>query len=67
MWPPEEIHLRLRQIALVVRDLELVTRQVTDVLGLEVAYSDPDVGVFGLRAIRQRSGVTFPSDGKRQR
>jgi len=41
--------LRLRQIALMCRDLEAVVEELEAVLGLEVAFHDPGVGVFGLR------------------
>jgi hypothetical protein len=40
--------MRLRQIALVARDLEPVVRDLHAVLGLGVAFRDPAVGVFGL-------------------
>ena len=40
--------MRLRQIALVARDLEPVTAALHAVFGLNVAYRDPAVGVFGL-------------------
>lgn len=51
--------MRLRQIAIVVRDLETVTREAAEVLGIEVAYSDPGVGVFGLRNVLLPIGETF--------
>jgi len=41
--------LRLRQVAFVARELEPVVEALCDVLGIEVAYRDPGVGVFGLR------------------
>ncbi|HVA81258.1 MAG TPA: VOC family protein [Candidatus Binataceae bacterium] len=41
--------LRLRQIALVARDLDAVTADLHKVLGLEVCYRDPGVATFGLR------------------
>ena len=41
--------MRLRQVALVARELEPVVADLCSVLGLEVAYHDPDVAVFGLR------------------
>lgn len=41
--------MRLRQIALMCRDLEAVVADLEAVLGLEVAFHDPGVGVFGLR------------------
>lgn len=40
--------MRLRQIALAATDLEAAVDALTDVLGIEVAYADPEVGVFGL-------------------
>ncbi len=40
--------MRLRQVAWVARDLAASTDQVTRDLGLEVCFSDPGVGVFGL-------------------
>ncbi|MBO6634507.1 VOC family protein [Parvibaculum sp.] len=38
----------LRQIALVAHDLEPVVERLEKVLGLKVAYRDPEVAVFGL-------------------
>jgi Glyoxalase-like domain len=43
--------MRLRQLALIARDLDAVTEQVRSTLGLEVAYRDPSVDQFGLRNI----------------
>jgi catechol 2,3-dioxygenase-like lactoylglutathione lyase family enzyme len=40
--------MRLRQIALAASDLDASVDALTDVLGIEVAYRDPGVGVFGL-------------------
>ncbi|KAH4070375.1 hypothetical protein HBH50_098090 [Parastagonospora nodorum] len=40
---------RLRQIALVTKDLERAQRLITHVLGTEVVYSDPAVGQWGLK------------------
>ena len=40
--------LRLRQIALVARELEPVVNDFRNVLGIEVGYRDPGVGRFGL-------------------
>jgi hypothetical protein len=40
--------LRLRQIALVARDLEPVLKELHDALGVEVAFRDPGVATFGL-------------------
>lgn len=40
--------MRLRQIALVARELEPIVQQLESVLGLKVAYRDPGVAIFGL-------------------
>ena len=40
--------MRLRQIALVAQDLEPVAAQLHAVFGLQIAFRDPAVGVFGL-------------------
>ena len=40
--------LRLRQIALVARELAPVEKQLTEVLGIAVCYRDPGVAHFGL-------------------
>ncbi len=40
--------MRLRQIALVARDLELVAAQLQTVFGLRIAFRDPAVATFGL-------------------
>ncbi len=40
--------VRLRQVALVARDLEAVVADLHDAFGLEVAYRDPAVATFGL-------------------
>lgn len=40
--------LRLRQIALIARELAPVVDDLRDVFGLEVAYRDPAVATFGL-------------------
>src|SRR5258706_3577767 len=40
--------MRLRQVALVAQNLEPHVAMLKHVLGLEVAYRDPAVGVFGL-------------------
>jgi hypothetical protein len=48
-WPAREAEsVRIRQVALVARDLEPVVADLCAVLGIEVAYRDPGVGVFGL-------------------
>jgi len=41
--------MRLRQIALVARELRPVETAICDSLGLEVCYRDPGLSVFGLR------------------
>ena len=41
--------VRLRQVALVVRDLDAVVDELHRELGLEVAHRDPAVAAFGLR------------------
>lgn len=38
----------LRQVALVAHELEPVVERLEKVLGLRVAYRDPEVGIFGL-------------------
>ena len=43
--------LRLRQIALIARELATVVEEIRDVFGLEVAYRDPAVAVFGLHPL----------------
>ncbi|HEY4343379.1 MAG TPA: VOC family protein [Parvibaculum sp.] len=40
--------MRLRQIALVARELEPIVQRLEAVLGLKVAYRDPGVAIFGL-------------------
>ena len=40
--------LRLRQIALVAKNIEAVTADIQAVFGLEVGHIDPGVGTFGL-------------------
>jgi hypothetical protein len=44
----KETGVRIRQLALVASDLEPAVDALCDVLGLEVCYRDPGVGVFGL-------------------
>lgn len=41
--------MRLRQVALVASELDPVERSLREVLGLELCFRDPGVGVFGLR------------------
>lgn len=51
--------MRLRQIALVARDLDRAAAQIREVLGLDYAYDDPGVGKFGLRNAVFPVGDTF--------
>jgi catechol 2,3-dioxygenase-like lactoylglutathione lyase family enzyme len=51
--------MRLRQVALVARDLEPAVEALCDVLGVEVAFHDPGVEVFGLRNAVMPVGDTF--------
>jgi len=51
--------MKLRQVALVARDLEAVVAELRAVLGIEVAYRDPGVGVFGLHNAVLPIGSTF--------
>ena len=51
--------MRLRQIALVARELEPVVSDFSAILGIEVAYNDPGVRVFGLENAVMPVGDTF--------
>jgi catechol 2,3-dioxygenase-like lactoylglutathione lyase family enzyme len=51
--------VRLRQVALVAKDLEAAVEPLCDVLGLEVAFHDPGVEVFGLHNAVMPVGDTF--------
>jgi catechol 2,3-dioxygenase-like lactoylglutathione lyase family enzyme len=51
--------VRLRQVAFVARELEPTVEALCDVLGVEVAYRDPGVAVFGLRNAVMPLGDTF--------
>jgi catechol 2,3-dioxygenase-like lactoylglutathione lyase family enzyme len=51
--------MRLRQIALAARDLGATLDTLGDVLGIEVAFHDPGVGVFGLENGVMPIGETF--------
>jgi len=51
--------MRLRQIALVARELEPTVEAICDVLGIEVAFHDPGVEVFGLRNAVMPIGDTY--------
>jgi hypothetical protein len=51
--------MRIRQIALVARDLEPSAEALCDCLGIEVAFRDPGVGEFGLENVLMPIGQTF--------
>jgi hypothetical protein len=51
--------MRLRQIALAARELNPTVDALTDVLGIEVCFNDPGVGVFGLENAVMPMGETF--------
>jgi len=51
--------MRLRQIALAATDLDETVAALTDVLGIEVGFNDPGVGVFGLVNAVMPVGETF--------
>jgi len=51
--------LRLKQICLVAADLDSVEEELKAILGLEVAYSDAGLSVFGLRNIMLPIGDSF--------
>jgi hypothetical protein len=51
--------MRLRQVALVARDLEAVVADCCAVLGVEVAFRDPEIAMFGLRNALMPIGDTF--------
>jgi hypothetical protein len=51
--------MRLRQVVLVARDLEPVEQDLCGVLGIEVCFRDPNVGVFGLKNAVMPVGDTF--------
>jgi hypothetical protein len=51
--------MRIRQIALVTRNLDPVVDDLCAVLGLEVCFHDPGVEVFGLRNALLPVGDTF--------
>ncbi|MEZ5939459.1 MAG: VOC family protein [Hyphomonadaceae bacterium] len=52
-------YFRLRQIALVARDLEPVEKQLCAILGADVCYRDPGVGKYGLHNALWALGGTF--------
>ena len=51
--------MKLRQTVLVARDLDAVVADLTAVLGIEVAFNDPQVREFGLRNAVMPIGDTF--------
>ena len=51
--------MRLRQIALVAKDLDPVHADIAAVLGVDYAYDDPGVGKYGLRNAVFPIGNTF--------
>jgi hypothetical protein len=51
--------MRLRQIALVGKDLDAIRADITEVLGLGAAYADPGVGKYGLHNQVWPIGDTF--------
>ncbi len=51
--------MRLRQVALVARDLEPAVADLCAVLGIEVAFRDPAVRQFGLHNAVMPVGDTF--------
>ena len=51
--------MRLRQIALVAKDLDAARADISAVLGLEYAYDDPGVGKYGLKNAVFPIGTTF--------
>ena len=51
--------MRLRQVALVARELERSVEEVCDVLDIDVAYNDPNMVVFGLVNAVMPVGDTF--------
>lgn len=53
------MYLRLRQIALVARDLELAERSLTAAFDTQVCYRDPGVAKYGLHNALWALGGTF--------
>ena len=51
--------IRLRQVALVARDLDRVLGELHDAFGLEVAFRDPGVATFGLQNAVLPVGTQF--------
>src|SRR5476649_479980 len=55
----ERMTMRLRQIALVGKDLDAAEADIRAILGLDYAYDDPGVGKFGLKNAVFPIGETF--------
>src|SRR5580658_5383865 len=53
------MHMRLRQIALVAKDLDAARADIAAVLGQDWAYDDPGVGKYGLKNAVFPIGDTF--------
>ena len=51
--------MRLRQVALVAGDLDRNVGELCEVLGIDVAYNDPNMVVFGLVNAVMPVGDTF--------
>jgi hypothetical protein len=51
--------MRLRQVAFAAHDLDVVVDQLRAALGIEVAFNDPSVAMFGLRNAVMPLGDTF--------
>ncbi len=51
--------LRLRQICLVAKDLEVETDRIRKIFGLEVCYRDPNVARYGLENVLFPVGTDF--------
>jgi catechol 2,3-dioxygenase-like lactoylglutathione lyase family enzyme len=51
--------MRLRQVALVARELERSVEDLCDVLGVDIAYNDPNMVLFGLVNAVMPVGDTF--------
>mgnify|MGYP003332243069 CR=1 FL=1 len=54
--------IRLRQVALVARDLDQVVGELCRTLGLSVCFHDPGVGEFGLHNALMVVGDQFIDD-----
>jgi hypothetical protein len=51
--------MRIRQVVLAARDLEPVVENLCSVLGIQVCYRDPNVGIFGLENAVMPLGDAF--------